>query len=347
MEKLVDTLCETILYRWRLALAWGGFTLIALMLVPAPGGARNLWFLLVGVGIVPYHRLMRWIEKNYPDFSPFKTCGENPFAEPAPSLESIPIGTDVMNGQTVTLPLRNTIGLLLTGVPGCGKTALLQYMLSVFYRQGAQIKILDMKCSGDFNAFERGGVQVVSQLEKAVELLESAERELNQRLSWLKDTDGPKNYWNRESVNRYPLMIIAADEVQDLLEVGGVSKDEKELMLRAGKSLRALVKKGRSAGVFVIFSTQKADSTAIPTAIRDQFPVRISGRQNTAEAAKAAMGVLDEHAPRPNDKMICPPGLPGRFVVSGIGTEVIIMQGKHINEAELASFLGVLPMSPP
>ena len=126
------------------------------------------------------------------------------------------------------------------------------------------------------------------------------------------------NYWNYSPDTRPPLYVIAIDEVQELLETNGVTKEQKQRAEHAAALLRSLVKLGRSAGVFVVLSTQKSDATAIPTNLRDQMGLRISGRQFTPEASRAALGSVPDGF-RPDNVDVVPANTPGRMVMVGQG----------------------------
>ena len=130
------------------------------------------------------------------------------------------------------------------------------------------------------------------------------------------------NYWNYQPDARPPLYVVAIDEVQELLETSGVTKEQKQKAEHAAALLRSLVKLGRSAGVFVVLSTQKSDATAIPTNLRDQMGLRISGRQFTPEASKAALGSVPDGF-RPDDTDVVPANTPGRMVMVGQGAPFV------------------------
>ncbi|MGB4635275.1 MAG: AAA family ATPase [Actinomycetaceae bacterium] len=237
---------------------------------------------------------------------------------------------------------RGHSGILITGMPGSGKTVLMKYFLAVLRRNGADLTILDMKNGGDFRTFYSAGVPVFGgDLKDAVAVLEHTVITMRERQAVLGSApEGvPNNYWNRSYEDRPPLLVIAIDEVQDLLEVDGVSKEEKVLMERASAALRQLVKLGRSAGVLVVAATQKSDGKAIPTSFRDQMSIRISGRQNTPEAARAALGALRDEDPRPDDFTVLPPDVPGRFVLAGLYARAVVFQGVYVEDFGLSQLL--------
>lgn len=347
-EKLIDAAIEWAFLHWRLLAAfvvW--FTPGVLLSAAAPSGVSEVFCLLTGTSILPFAALVRWIDKTYPKWSVLKV-EQQPAEENEPYV--VHIGTSVGfrdlvgTGDPVLLALKGKAGLLATGVPGSGKTVFVQYLLAMLRLRGAELTILDMKAGGDFRAFAAAGVPVFSgDIVKAVEVLEGAVKKMETRLQEFASVDlnKPNNYWNMPLNERPPLLVYAVDEVQELLETDGASKEEKLLMERASAALRRLVKLGRSAGVFTVVATQKSDGKAIPTSFRDQIDLRVSGRQRTREASRAALGELQEDFPQPHDEEAIPVGVPGRLVIDGISTNPITFQGFYLDEMQLASVLGV------
>lgn len=237
---------------------------------------------------------------------------------------SVAFGTDEFGNEVVLSPYSKA-GLLISGVPGCGKTVALKTLLAGWRSAGAYVRIVDFKDSGDFDIFDEPNAPVIGDdIEACVDLLKQIESNMMQRAQWLKDTPGVKNFWERDPNTRPRLLVIAIDECQEAFETVGVDKARKELALEAIRLVKTLVKRGRSLGIFVVLSTQKADSTAIPTAIRDQIGLRLSGEQKTPEAAKAALGDLREDEPSPHSDI--QPGTPGRMIFAGSTPVAFLLQ---------------------
>ena len=82
------------------------------------------------------------------------------------------------------------------------------------------------------------------------------------------------------------------DEVQTFLDVKGAGKQDKEKITAI---IADLIKKGRSAGIFLILATQKPTADAIPTSIRDNIGIRACFHVATREAEQAVLGYPAEN----------------------------------------------------
>lgn len=230
-----------------------------------------------------------------------------------------------VDGQPGTLAPGNTSSLLVTGLPGSGKTVLIRRILTEWRMAGARVRILDFKGGGDYVAFAGRGIPVVGDLAGAVDLLEDTVKRMDNRIRNM-GKKGVVNFWDYREPDRPGLSVVVIDECQTLFETSGVSKEEKQLAERARTLVADLCKRGRSAGFYTVLSTQKSDSTAIPTRIRDVCERRISGRQTTPQAAMAALGYLPPDEYRPDNPAVLPPDRPGRMVIVGQTTDPVVFQ---------------------
>lgn len=241
----------------------------------------------------------------------------------------------------VTVRPRNKAGLLLSGVPGSGKSVALLRLLVEWRMAGAAVGVIDMKGGADYRVLVRAGCHVVGDdMDAALALLEDAQRGYEQRVQYMAG-HGLSNWWDVPPSSRPPLLVVAVDEVQEALETAGVDKERKEKAMKAVTLLTSLVKRGRSVGIFVVLASQKVDSTAIPTRLRDVMAIRISGEQKTREASRAALGELRDGDLRPDDPAVIPPGTPGRVVLAGQSREMVLVQVAPISDGQVEAVLGV------
>lgn len=222
---------------------------------------------------------------------------------------AVQIGVDD-DDAPVGLSPEGAAGIMVSGVPGSGKTAVVQLFLAAWKKAGAEIRVADAKDAGDFAAF---GDVVGDDQGAAVELFGEVAAEMRARLDAGKAAGQP-NWWDRDPGERGRLLVLAVDEAHEYF-VRGTSKEQRDLATQAEDLLINIAKRGRAAGVVLVISTQKADSSALPTALRDQLPLRISGQQTTPEAARAALGALIEGAPAPHE---IPARSPGRLIGLGL-----------------------------
>ena len=191
----------------------------------------------------------------------------------------IPLGTAVLGladdgaPLLIRLPSPEVAHVLVAGTTGSGKTALLQtIILSLALlqpRRQLQFVLIDPKG----RAFEpMAGLPhllrpIVCDAAEAVQALQALVNLMEHR--------------DRSRVTE-PRVIVAIDEVADLVQTGGPAILE---------SLARLVQRGREAGLHVIGATQKPSSAVIGPLVRANFPVRLVGRVVSAEDARVAAGV--------------------------------------------------------
>lgn len=262
----------------------------------------------------------------------------------AVDLETMTVAIGVNSkGETTTIKPSGNAGMLITGVPGSGKTVTTTLTAASFlqYPDAVNLSISDFKGAGDFAPFKKEGVTVIEDnLDETVIMLGQKRKDMEDRLATMRDTYGTSNFWHLDPAKRPPFEVIIIDEVQELLDTQGANKEDKELMGAATRDLKSLVKKGRAAGYFTILSTQKSTSDSIPTAIRDQMPIRISGRQMTVASTIAALGDLPEGVLSPHEDIA--PNQPGRLIVYEGGTTDMV-QGFYLDESNLEKSLSHLP----
>ncbi len=177
--------------------------------------------------------------------------------------------------------------VLLAGTTGSGKTALLRTLLlslAMHNHPGRlQMVLIDPKGRGlaDLSdlphvwrpreAFYGG---VTASVEAAAGLLDLLVAEMVRR-----DAAGCS----------LPRLIVAIDELADLLQAGGKG---------VGEALTRLTQRGREAGVHVVAATQRPAATLMGGLAKANFPVRLVGSVVSPEDAKVAAGVGGSGAER-------------------------------------------------
>jgi S-DNA-T family DNA segregation ATPase FtsK/SpoIIIE len=195
--------------------------------------------------------------------------------------------------------------VLVVGTTGSGKTALARTLLvslAMYNRQSqVQLVLIDPKGRG-FAALEAlphalGGV--VSSTEAAVERLRALVMEMERR--------------DKEGISR-PALIVAVDELADLLQSGGAAVEA---------MLTRLAQRGREAGIHVVACTQKPTAALIGGAMKANFPVRLVGAVASKDEARYASGITDSGAEKlegKGDFLLVAKGDTVRFQAAWIGS---------------------------
>ena len=230
------------------------------------------------------------------------------------SLSGIPAGTALLgveeSGQPLLLrlPAPNVVHVLIVGTTGSGKTALARTMLASLARQNApadlQMVLIDPKGRGfaALNGLPHVQKQAIADSTAAVVELTRVVDEMERR--------------DRQHISK-PLLIVAIDELADLLQTGGKAADA---------ALTRLAQRGREAGIHLIACTQKPSANLIGSAIKANFPVRLVGSVASRDEARHASGIADS----------------GAETLEGKGDFLLIMRGEAtrfqaawVSEAEL------------
>jgi S-DNA-T family DNA segregation ATPase FtsK/SpoIIIE len=171
--------------------------------------------------------------------------------------------------------------VLLAGTTGSGKTALLRTLLlslAMHNHPGRlQLVLIDPKGRGLADLTDlphvwrpregpvAGGV--VAGVAEAARLLDLLVAEMVRR-----DAVGCS----------LPRLVVAIDELADLLQSGGKG---------VGEALTRLTQRGREAGLHVVAATQRPAAALVGGLVKANFPVRLVGSVVSPEDAKVAAGV--------------------------------------------------------
>lgn len=207
-------------------------------------------------------------------------------------------------GAPVSLRFGDSSGMVVGGLPGSGKTAgVSSFLLPLALSPYVNLSIVDGKGGEDWSSYAGAADPYIrgdEELDPIVSFLANKHAEMLDRLSNQKQKLGTSNFWNASAEDRlkaglkFELLVI--DECQGVFETTGRSKEERETLGYIFKYLSAMVKRGRSAGFFVIFMTQKPTNDSLPTAIRDNAGLRVAFRVKTAIAESVILGDLGDEA---------------------------------------------------
>ncbi|HEY66484.1 MAG TPA: DNA translocase FtsK [Caldilineae bacterium] len=204
------------------------------------------------------------------------------------------------------IPSPDVVHVLIAGTSGSGKTALLRSILLslALYNPQAQLQLvlLDPKGRGLAPLFDLPHLLFppARDPEAVAEILNLLVEEMGRR--------------DREQRST-PCIIVAVDELADLIEAGGA-------LVASG--IRRLAQRGREAGIHLVAATQKPTAAAVGSLAKANFPVRLVGAVTTPEEAKIATGLAGSGAEKllgKGDFLLVSHGQTWRFQAAYIPTD--------------------------
>lgn len=216
----------------------------------------------------------------------------------------VPVGFKT-SGEVATIKVENVSGTVIGGLPGSGKTASIMSTIAVLaQRADVQFHVFDGKGGHDwswlepraltFNRDDEDREAVAHQLEALVQIMRDRLDEMP------KLRDGDFSLWAKGPSVDLPLLVVVLDECQTYFDKGEIPRGDKEAEAarqRCESAVATLVRKGRSAGVWVIPTTQKPTSDSLPTTIGANTASQIAFRVKTSQAEQAIFG----EAPEPGE----------------------------------------------
>ncbi len=206
----------------------------------------------------------------------------------------------------LSLPAPDVVHALVVGTTGSGKTALARAMLASLARHNepSQVRfiLIDPKRRGFAALAHLPHVEgtLIDNEQAAAKRLEVVVHEMERR--------------DRAGINR-PLLVIAIDELADLLLSGG------KLLERL---LSRLAQRGRQAGIHLLACTQKPSAALIGSSMKANFPVRLVGTVASRDEARYATGIAESGAEKLQgcgDFLLVIKGEALRFQAAWIGEE--------------------------
>ncbi len=202
----------------------------------------------------------------------------------------------------------DVVHVLVAGTTGSGKTALVRTLLAslaLFNRQGVvQLVLIDPKGRG---------FAPLAALPHVLGHVAAAPEEGALALAWLV---GEMERRDRDGISA-PALVVAIDELADLLATGG--KPVEQALLRLGQ-------RGREAGIHLVACTQKPAAAVVSGVLKANFPVRLVGAVASADDARVAAGLPGTGA----EKLLGR----GDFLLVAKG-EIIRFQAAYAGEGEL------------
>jgi S-DNA-T family DNA segregation ATPase FtsK/SpoIIIE len=204
------------------------------------------------------------------------------------------------------LPSPDVVHILIAGTTGSGKTALARTLLAslAYFNSPLDLHmvLIDPKGRGFGPLAQLPHVQgkVVATPAEGAARLAQVVAEMERR---------------DQARQRTPLLVVAVDELADLLQTGG--KEVEGLLTR-------LAQRGREAGIHLVACTQKPTAALIGGSMKANFPVRLVGAVASRDEARYATGLRESGAEKlegKGDFLLVARGESVRFQAAWFGPE--------------------------
>ena len=179
----------------------------------------------------------------------------------------------------VTVDLARVPHILLGGATGSGKSVLLKLLLMQANKKGANVCIADFKGGVDFPPVWHKECRMCFEEQSTLELLTELAEELERRKRLLKAAGLPNiDHYNAATGDNLKRYIFACDELAEMLDKTGLTKEQKEIAVKIESRLSVIARQGRAFGIHLILATQRPDSTILNGQIKNNINCRICGR---------------------------------------------------------------------
>ena len=179
----------------------------------------------------------------------------------------------------VMVDLAKVPHILLGGSTGSGKSVLLKLLLMQAIRKGADVCIADFKGGVDFPPAWHKSCRMCFEEQSTLELLTELTEELERRKQLFASAGLPNiDSYNAEREEKLKRHIFACDEIAEMLDKTGLTKEQKETVTKIESRLSMIARQGRAFGIHLILATQRPDANILSGQIRNNINCRICGR---------------------------------------------------------------------
>lgn len=178
-----------------------------------------------------------------------------------------------------SIDISTTPHILIGGGSGSGKSKLLKLLLMESIKKDAIIYLADFKGGIDYPAIWHKACTIITEPEKLDNILERLLKILEERRKMLVES-GTSNIaeHNRKTEADICRIIVACDEIAEVLDKTGLKKEQKDLVNQIESKLSTIARLGRAFGIHLMFATQRPDAEVIKGQIKNNIGYRICGR---------------------------------------------------------------------
>ena len=169
--------------------------------------------------------------------------------------------------------------ILIGGSTGSGKSVLLKSLIYQCAAKKMDVYVADFKGGIDYNGKWKELVNVVTDVDDLQKILKQMVSIIEERkkLFYEKNVTGISEYRivSRDKCKR---IVFACDEVAELLDKTGLSKEQKEKISYIESMMSTIARQGRAFGVNMILATQRPDANILSGQIKNNIDYRVCGR---------------------------------------------------------------------
>lgn len=213
--------------------------------------------------------------------------------------------------------------VLAAGETGSGKSVILRMILWQLINQGCRLYMIDFKGGVEFGkAYEQFG-EVITDRQRALTVLKMLSNENAARLKLFRDLE-VKNLreYNQKTGQHLCRIGVVVDEIAEMLDKKGVAKEDRAIYEQLEGVISSLARLSRATGINLLFGVQRPDANVLTGQIKNNIPVRISGRFADKAASEIVLG---------NTAACDLPDIKGRFLYK-VGNEVIEFQSYYFDD---------------
>lgn len=188
------------------------------------------------------------------------------------------IGESIFGDEIIDIS--TTPHLLLGGGSGSGKTILQKNLLMQSIKKGAEVYIVDFKGGIDYNSdFWHKKSNIITTKNGFYDLLNSTIEIMKTRQNLLLSSKATNiSEYNKKSNDKIKRIIIACDEIAEVLDKTGLNKEEKEFVSKIESHLSTLARKSRATGIHLILCTQRPSVEVLKGEIKANLGYKFCGR---------------------------------------------------------------------
>ena len=199
---------------------------------------------------------------------------DNPVAE-----DSVLVFGQTIAGTDVAFDIQKIPHILLGGSTGSGKTVLLRLLLKQCIAKGYKVFLADYKGGVDYPGEWHQSCTIITDTTELIPCLTDIVSELYRRKDlFLACGAANISEYNRNSSETLTHIIFAVDELAELVDKTGASKDQKAQIDEVISMMSTIARLGRAFGINLILSTQRPDANILPGQIKNNLDIRICGR---------------------------------------------------------------------